>query len=712
MIEIEGIYVCPYCFTQMEADDAYCRECGNSGDMREASTLPLHTVLAGRYMTGQTFHRSASVVAYYGLDLENAARVQIEEYFPDECSLRNSPETDIHPRSTSKAAGAFERGKALFSARAKAVCGAGLFGSLDAVEENNTAYFISELPLGICLAERLSLFGPIAADGARAIARPLCESLEAVFSLGLIHGDIRPENILLEGEGRARLTGFAQSANPEVFAARGLAEARSDPYLPTEAFADGGSLSEASDIYSLGASLYAALHGSGPPPAVARLMGTGADAGGEGAGWLSAAIDGMIKPLPQERSLPDFGSEADFSPKEGPPGSGGAALPPEQQSASEESESHDGSQEESSEMPLENDNGIILDWGAVGRREAANEGLSIEWGPTITQEEDKPMEDSSDAFRPFPGFEGKGGQSRVEAVRFSDPFFGDSEAVAYEDDESFLADWEAGGAVVAATASGQTAASLAVREIGNEKSGGEVKRAAKSRRGAGYWAFMLSIVAICILALALVFYPFEVQARPVSLAFGGIEMTGLYSGGWRFFKPNGLGAMSIEQANRLLAAGSTITATFVGGIPRGEGVIKAPNGDVLEGVFSAGLLEGAGKIRKANGDVYTGTFVAGLLQGKGMAVTADAVYTGDFTDSQITGTGQYVFSGSGGERYEGGVKDGARDGHGVYIYADGSYFEGEYESDIMNGPGAFYDANGEVILEGVWKDGIYQGEES
>ena len=59
--------------------------------------------------------------------------------------------------------------------------------------------------------------------------------------------------------------------------------------------------------------------------------------------------------------------------------------------------------------------------------------------------------------------------------------------------------------------------------------------------------------------------------------------------------------------------------------------------------------------------------------------------------------------------YHGAYKDGKKDGEGYELFQDGRKYAGNFENGLPNGYGALYDPNGEIIVQGRWRDGAYVG---
>jgi serine/threonine-protein kinase len=116
---------------------------------------------------------------------------------------------------------------------------------------------LSEPPEGKSLAQYLREHGPMTGDEAVQLCTQLCEAVDAAHQRGVLHGDIRPENIQLIGAPSAfkpKLSGFAlgllKPPREKGYAAPELAQ-RKEPTALT-------------DLYSLGAVLWTCLTGSPP----------------------------------------------------------------------------------------------------------------------------------------------------------------------------------------------------------------------------------------------------------------------------------------------------------------------------------------------------------------------------------------------------------------------------------------------------------------
>ena len=124
----------------------------------------------------------------------------------------------------------------------------------DVGETEGQHFFSMEYIDGEDLGSLLRRIGRLPSEKAAQIARQLCVGLAAAHELGILHRDLKPGNIMLDGRGRARITDFGLAAlADEVEGAE--VRAGTPAYMAPEQLA-GESVSMKSDLYSLGLVLY------------------------------------------------------------------------------------------------------------------------------------------------------------------------------------------------------------------------------------------------------------------------------------------------------------------------------------------------------------------------------------------------------------------------------------------------------------------------
>lgn len=131
----------------------------------------------------------------------------------------------------------------------------------DVGQDGDRWFIVSEFVPGGSLAARLSRGAVPQADAVRWVG-DVADALDAAHAAGLVHRDVKPENILIATDGAARLTDFG-IAWPQGSAADGRATVGTLRAMAPEQLA-GKPVSPASDVYSLGMVLHESLSGGFP----------------------------------------------------------------------------------------------------------------------------------------------------------------------------------------------------------------------------------------------------------------------------------------------------------------------------------------------------------------------------------------------------------------------------------------------------------------
>ena len=121
-------------------------------------------------------------------------------------------------------------------------------------------HFISmEYIDGEDLASLLKRIHRFSRERAVEIARELCLGLSAAHEKGVLHRDLKPGNVMIDGRGKAKITDFGLAALPQELSAEDI-RAGTPAYMAPEQL-EGKEVTERSDIYSLGLILYEVFTG-------------------------------------------------------------------------------------------------------------------------------------------------------------------------------------------------------------------------------------------------------------------------------------------------------------------------------------------------------------------------------------------------------------------------------------------------------------------
>ncbi|HEY7439820.1 MAG TPA: protein kinase [Acidimicrobiia bacterium] len=163
---------------------------------------------------------------------------------------------------------------------AAAVAHPNIVATYDTGQDADDAFIVMELVEGRTLRQVIDAMGPLPIARAADIAYQVADALSVAHARGLIHRDIKPGNVLVQADGRVKVTDFgiakATDGADDELTRHGTVVGTARYLAPEQV--DGGNVDARTDIYSLGLVLSEMLTGSPPFPgdsdigtAVARL---------------------------------------------------------------------------------------------------------------------------------------------------------------------------------------------------------------------------------------------------------------------------------------------------------------------------------------------------------------------------------------------------------------------------------------------------------
>lgn len=251
-----------------------CPFCGFHNDtVAPAPYLPLRTVIGGRYTVGKVISASGDGVTYIAWDNESRETVTVREFLPVENITRLQGQTEVIVNEDSRLV-FYDSVREFLTLNRKLAMSrnlSALIPVIDIIEENNTAYAVSEYLETITLRDFLlkSRTGYLGWDRVKTLMMPVLTTVASLHSMDIYHRGISPNTLVLGRDGKLRLTGFMISSarclktrvKPEMFPG----------YAAIEQYHDVDDTGAWTDVYGIAAVIYRALIGSTPAEASERI---------------------------------------------------------------------------------------------------------------------------------------------------------------------------------------------------------------------------------------------------------------------------------------------------------------------------------------------------------------------------------------------------------------------------------------------------------
>jgi tRNA A-37 threonylcarbamoyl transferase component Bud32 len=258
-------------------------------------------LIAGRYRLQGPIGRGAMGIVWHGRDELLARDVAVKEV---QITAQASPADAeaIYQRTLREARTA---------ARLKHP---GVVTVFDVVEEGGSPWIIMELVEARSLDQVITEDGPLPPLEAAELGAGLISALAAAHSAGVLHRDVKPSNVLVTKDGKAVLTDFGIATFAEDPSMTQAGMVVGTPGFTAPERVRGDAATPAADLWSLGATLYAAVEGRGPfdrhggSTAITAGVATETAPRSPSAGPLGPVIDALLSRDPGTR--PDAATAA------------------------------------------------------------------------------------------------------------------------------------------------------------------------------------------------------------------------------------------------------------------------------------------------------------------------------------------------------------------------------------------------------------------
>ena len=234
--------------------------------------LPVGTVLSGRYRIDRYLSSGGFGNTYVATNIKFGNVVAVKEFFINKVSQRGRDRITVSVSNPGNSP-LFESQLEKFNKEAQRIYNLknpNIIAVHDLFDENGTAYYIMDYIDGESLSERLKRTGrPLPESEVRRYLPQILDALNTVHSKGFFHLDLKPGNIMVDKKGNTRLIDFGASKQED---SKGGGAKTSSLVCFTEGYApieqsdqNMKQFGPWTDIYALGATLYALLTNTHPP---------------------------------------------------------------------------------------------------------------------------------------------------------------------------------------------------------------------------------------------------------------------------------------------------------------------------------------------------------------------------------------------------------------------------------------------------------------
>jgi serine/threonine-protein kinase len=248
---------CPKCDSDNAETATYCADCGTQLSSKEIPVTKTLEVPTEELTRGTIFASRYEIIEELGKGgMGKVYRVE-DKKIKEEVALKLiKPEVASDKKTIERFSNELKMARKIAH---RNVC-----KMYDLGEEKGTHYITMEYVPGEDLKTTIRRVGPLGAGKVVFIAKQMCEGLEEAHSLGVIHRDLKPQNIMIDKGGNARIMDFGIARSIEAKGITGEGVMIGTPEYMSPEQTEAKDVDKRSDIYSLGVVLYEMVTGRVP----------------------------------------------------------------------------------------------------------------------------------------------------------------------------------------------------------------------------------------------------------------------------------------------------------------------------------------------------------------------------------------------------------------------------------------------------------------
>ena len=251
---------CPKCNTENTSDSEFCKKCAThlppSKEIPASPTKTLETpteelttgsTFAGRYQIIEELGKGGMGKVYKAHDTEIKEKVALKLINPEISADKKTIERFQNELKF-----------------ARKISHRNVCRMYDLNKEEGSYYITMEYVSGEDLKGMIRMMGQLGAGKSISIAKQVCEGLSEAHRLGVIHRDLKPQNIMIDKDGNARIMDFGIARSLKTKGITGAGVMIGTPEYMSPEQVEGKETDQRSDIYSLGVILYEMVTGRVP----------------------------------------------------------------------------------------------------------------------------------------------------------------------------------------------------------------------------------------------------------------------------------------------------------------------------------------------------------------------------------------------------------------------------------------------------------------